>query len=248
MGYKIKLDIFEGPFDLLFHLIEKNEIDIYDIPIAEITRQYLDYLYAMEQLDLEITSEFLVMAATLLSIKAKMLLPRQPQEDAEEEEGVDPREELVERLLEYKKYKQVAGYLERREKEAAKVYPREINVEEVAAAFADDNPLEGVELTDLLDALVQVMARVKEKEPFARITREEITIRDKVVQIQQELNRRKNGMLFSELFSKQASRVEIVVTFLALLELMRLGKVLARQSRNFGDIYLYALDADGGEA
>ncbi len=245
MGYKIRLEMFEGPFDLLFHLIEKNEIDIYDIPIADITAQYLDYLHSMEQIDMEITSEFLVLAATLLSIKARMLLPHQPEEDSEEDLE-DPRDELVERLLEYKKYKQVAGYLEERERASSKYFTRLIDVEEMAAAFMDDNPLEGLDLTDLLEALGQVVARAKEKEPLSRVPREEITIRDKVREIKNRLKLEGQALLFGELFSSQTHRIEIVVTFLALLELIRLGQVTVRQRRNFADISLYSLE-DGGE-
>ncbi|WP_366922391.1 segregation/condensation protein A [Metallumcola ferriviriculae] len=253
MSYKIDIEVFQGPFDLLFHLIDKNEIDIYDIPIARITDQYLHYLQSMGQMDLEVTSEFLVMAATLLSIKAKMLLPKPPKEEEEEDEGLDPRDQLVERLLEYKKFKLVAEYLKEREEAAGRVFTRPVDVEEMASAFVgNDNPLQDVEMADLLDALAQVLEKMPDEEPITKVHRAEITIRDKVKEIRGRLRFNPNGIIFAELFRPGVSRVEVVVTFLALLEIIRSGNILVRQRRNFAEIAIYSREDtdkdDGGEA
>ncbi len=248
MSYKIELEIFQGPFDLLFHLIEKNEIDIYDIPIAQITDQYLQHLRTMKQMDLEVTSEFLVMAATLLTIKARMLLPQPPRQEEDEAEGIDPRDQLVERLLEYKKFKMVAEYLKQREEAAGRIFTRQVDLEEMARAFAgNENPLQDVELTDLLEALARVLEKMAAEEPVARVHREEITIRDKVREIRSRLRYNTNGICFTDLFPVGASRVEVVVTFLALLEIIRLGKVIVRQRYNFGEIGIYSREEIGGE-
>ncbi|HEX3030807.1 MAG TPA: segregation/condensation protein A [Bacillota bacterium] len=248
MAYQIRLEAFEGPFDLLFHLIEKNEIDIYDIPIAEVTEQYLEYLDQMQKLDLDIASEFLVMAATLLSIKARMLLPKPPREEPEGEEGVDPRDELVERLLEYKKFKEVAEFLKEKETFQGKVYTRSNDEEMYASLFSPDNPLEGIDLKDLLGALQEVLNRVEEDLTPAEIPREEFSIRDKMREIARRLVFNPNGIPFSQLFArKHITRVEVVVTFLALLELIKLKKVAIHQSRVFGDITVYGRREDMAE-
>lgn len=245
MPYQIRLEAFEGPFDLLFHLIEKNEIDIYDIPIAAVTDQYLEYLDEMQKLDLDVASEFLVMAATLLSIKARMLIPKPPKEEVESETGLDPRDELVERLLEYKKFKEVAEFLKEKETIQGKVYTRNNEEDMFASLFSEDNPLEGVELNDLLGALQEVLNRVEEDLVPAELPREEFSIRDKMREIARRLVFNPNGMGFSQLFARQhITRVEVVVTFLALLELIKMKKVAIHQSRVFGDIMLYSRRED----
>ena len=216
MSYKISLPIFEGPFDLLFHLIEKNEVDIYDIPIAHITAQYLDYIKTMQKMDLDVASEFLVMAANLVSIKAKMLLPKPPKEIAEQEPEVDPRDELVERLLEYKKFKYVAEHLKEREKSWERVYTRPNEDEMYLQFFSEENPLEGIEMVNLMDALKDVLDRLDEKEFVGEVHREEFSIRDKMKEINRRLVFQPNGIVFKELFRGRTTRVEVVVTFLAL--------------------------------
>lgn len=143
MAYQIKLEVFEGPFDLLFHLLEKNEVDIYDIPIAKITEQYLGYITAIQILDLEVASEFLVMAANLLAIKARMLLPKPPVEDEEALEEYDPRDELVEKLLEYKKFKVMADFFQEKETLMNRVYTRQNEEEMFYHLFREENPLRG---------------------------------------------------------------------------------------------------------
>lgn len=241
MAYQIKLEVFEGPFDLLFHLLDKNEVDIYDIPIAKITEQYMEYIATIQKLDLEVASEFLVMAATLLAIKSKMLLPKPPKiSDDIEELDVDPRDELVERLLEYKAFKQIAEYLKDREQVQERVYTRPNEEEMYLDFFSEENPLEGIGLFDLLDALKEVLERVVDDvEITGEVTRDEISIRDKIREVLGRLVFQPNGIRFKDLFRTQVTRVEVVVTFLALLELIKLGKVMVHQSKAFGDIMIY---------
>ncbi|ATW24089.1 segregation and condensation protein A [Candidatus Formimonas warabiya] len=240
MKYQIKLAVFEGPFDLLLHLIEKNEVDIYDIPIAEITRQYLAYLDEMKNLDLEIASEFLVMAATLLAIKAKMLLPKSPGVPDDPGEGAaDPRNELVERLLEYKKFKQLADYLQEREELQGQIYFRPNEEEAFLSAFLDQNPLEGVTLEDLVAALEIVLIKTAQEDVIKEIPREEITIKKKMDDITALLLLSPQGISFFGLFSFPVSRVEIVVQFLALLELIRMQSIKVSQPVNGGDIMIF---------
>lgn len=241
MAYQIKLEVFEGPFDLLFHLIDKNEVDIYDIPIAKITDQYMEYLSQMQMLDLDVASEFLVMAANLLAIKARMLLPKPPRETIEEELGTDPRDELVERLLEYRKFKQVAELLKEREKIQGKTFTRFNDEEMFNSLFSEENPLEGISMNDLLTALQEVLNRVEEEIVPQEIPREEYSIRDKMREIVRRLVFHPNGVPFSQLFlKKKINRVEVVVTFLALLELIKLKKVTIHQSRVFEEITVFS--------
>jgi len=242
VSYKIVLPIFEGPFDLLFHLLDKNEMDIYDIPIAKITQQYLEYIQTMQQMDLEVASEFLVMAAKLLSIKAKMLLPKPTKEENPDEDdlGADPRDELVARLLEYRKFKMVAEHLQDMAKEQGRIYTRANDEEMYMHLFNEENPLEGVSIFDLLDALKDVLDRVDEEVPKAReIPREEVSIRDKMREVLRRMVFHPNGLAFRELFVKSTTRVEVVVTFLAVLELIKLQKIQIHQSRLFGEIMIY---------
>ena len=242
MSYKIVLPIFEGPFDLLFHLIDKNEVDIYDIPIARITEQYLEYIQTMQQLDLDVASEFLVMAANLLSIKAKMLLPKLSKEENpnDDELGLDPRDELVERLMEYRKFKMVAEHLKDREQVQGHIYTRPNDEEMYMHLFNEENPLEGVSIFDLLESLRDVLNRVDEEVPTAReIPREEVSIREKIREVLRRMVFHPNGLAFRELFIKSTTRVEVVVTFLAVLELIKLRKVNIHQSRLFGEIMIY---------
>lgn len=242
MKYQIKLEVFQGPLDLLFHLIEKNEVDIYNIPIAEITHQYLAYLGAMQSLDLEIASEFIVMAATLLSIKAKMLLPKPPKPVEDEEIEEDPREELVERLLEYKKYKNMAEFLHQKEEQQGKVFFRPNEEEFYLSMFGDKNPLEGIKLDDLKKALAHVLSKRFHAEPIIEIPREEITINKKIEEIKKLLKNYPQGISFFDLFSLPVSKVEVVVQFLALLELMRVQCVKVSQPAINGDIMVFPYD------
>jgi segregation and condensation protein A len=231
MSYQIKLEIFEGPMDLLLHLIKKHELDIYSIPIALITQQYLEYLELMKSLDMEIAGEFLVMASTLAHIKSKMLLP--PPENPEEgEDGVDPRAELIRRLLEYKSFKEAAGSLEDQEETWSRVYTRP--AEAAPDTHADDEPLLfDFHLFDLLAALKDVMNRV----PDARfeITAEAVSITEKISQILARLEIA-DSLLFSDLFEGSTSRAQVIGTFLAILELIKTRVVKVVQVEQFGAI------------
>lgn len=249
MVYDIKIHSFEGPLDLLLHLINKAEVDIYDIPIAQITGQYMEYLYYMQQLQLDVASEFLVMASTLLSIKSKMLLPRK--EDIEldmpddmEYEEIDPREELVQRLLEYKKYKEVAGVLREREAERSKVYTRP--AEDLSPYMQEEeNPVADVSLYDLVDALQKVMTRVKDDDqPMARIERDEISVKDRMGEIMDLIQVAGGTIRFTQIFAGPITRVEVVTTFLALLELMKKRRVYCDQPRLFDDIFIKKSSTD----
>jgi len=228
LSYKVKLEVFEGPLDLLFYLIKKNEIDIYDIPIASITEQYLEYLELMRMLDLNIAGEFLVMAATLIHIKSKMLLPPEEKEILQEEEE-DPREELVRRLLEYKKFKEVAGVLQDLEGHRKKMFTRSV----VFEAGPSEKFFEA-SLFDLITALTRVLKDVP-KEIFQEIVKDEFTVEQKVHDLLHMLVKTP-AIYLSELFKTARSRLEIIATFLAILELIRLKEVVVVQKQSFDDI------------
>lgn len=229
-AYKIRLDAFEGPLALLMHLIEKNQIDIYDIPIAEVTEQYLAYLRALEEFNIDIASEFLVMAATLLQIKSRMLLPKPPVADEAPEEE-DPRQELVERLLEYRRFKQAATVMEGMLHEREKFFSRPPG--EFATRFVLP---EGLRLDDLLEAFAAVWESAADQ--FAFIAREEISVQDKMQDILHLLHRRSGRVEFGETFIRSGSRTEMVAAFLAILELIRMKRIRISQDRSFGPIYL----------
>jgi segregation and condensation protein A len=233
--YHIKLERFEGPLDLLLHLIKIEEIDIYDIPIAHITLQYLSYIEIMQMLDLDVAGEFLVMAATLMRIKARMLLPASPIE--EEEEGEDPREELVRRLLEYKRFKEAAQALREREEQRRLVFERgfsEIAMENGEAV------LEEATLFDLMDALRQALSRVSEV-PIHEVEAEKLDVVRRIAEISRLL-RAKGKVVFSELLEQCGSRLEIIGTFISILELVRTGRAGTVQRRSFGEIWIYSLE------
>ncbi|WZL74924.1 segregation/condensation protein A [Clostridiaceae bacterium 35-E11] len=241
MAYNVKLEVFEGPFDLLFHLIEKAQVDIYNIPIATIAEQYIQYIQEMKDFDLEVTSEFLVMAATLLEIKSKMLLPQKQEEQLEIElESEDPRKELVKRLIEYKKYKHMAIELKKREEVYKKVFYKQ---QEQLDQFivCDEQELDNLELKDLLEAfhrLVKKRIRTNENRlHFNEIKRDTFTIEYKIEQIK-NLLANNNFLTFEQLFFDAYDKSEIVITFLALLELMKLKFILAQQNEAFGTIIL----------
>jgi segregation and condensation protein A len=229
--YKIILESFEGPMALLMHLIEKNQLDIYDIPIAEVTEQYLAYIRAMEEFNIDIASEFLVLAATLLQIKSRMLLPRAPATDSLEEE-VDPRQELVDRLLEYRRFKHAAGFLENLLRQREKLVSRQ-----AASDFGTKLILpEGLRLDDLIEAFAAVWESAVDD--FAFIAREEVSVQDKMQDILFLLRKNNGKMEFKHSFIRSGSRTEMVTAFLALLELIRLKRVKIRQDMSFGPIYL----------
>ena len=239
--YTFHLEAFNGPLELLMHLIEKNKIDIYDIPIAELTRQYLDYLEAMREMDMEVTSSFLVMAATLLQIKSRMMLPKKKAEENEEEE--DPRQELVERLLEYRRFKEVSevlGSMADLQEHFVGRAPLDLPVRHL--------PPESLDLNLLLTAFREVMS-VKGEEaglPAAIIRPEPYHIEDKMEEIEALLRERGGRMRFEDAFER-GTRGELVVTFLALLELMKQQSVTAQQSHLFGTITIVWRNERRGE-
>jgi segregation and condensation protein A len=233
LSYQVRLDKFEGPLDLLLHLIKKNEINIYDIPIALITQQYLEYLSLMKSLNLAVAGEFLVMAATLVHIKSRMLLPTDDLE-ADEDDGPDPREELVRRLLEYKRYKDAAMQLDSRERLWREIFAREQSP--AVPERSDEAPLEEVALFDLVDALHGVLARIPNKQSL-EIMAETLTVKDRMNAILELLEGRES-VTFLSLFDGQGHRMVIIVTFLALLELTRLGLIRVFQGETFGPILL----------
>ena len=252
MGIPVKLQVFEGPLDLLLHLIEKNKVNIYDIPIVEITDQYMEYISQMQGEDLDMMSEFLVMAATLLDIKARMLLPREVDEEGEE---IDPRAELVERLLEYKRYKLLADALADREEGALKHFYKESTLPPEIARYEPpvdlDKLLDGLTLAKLKRIFEQVMKRQEDKiDPirsnFGTIRREPVSLEQKIGQVM-SYARRQRRFSFRELLEGQGDKLEIVVTFLAVLELMKIGKIHLSQEETFGDMDIETLEPEGEE-
>lgn len=243
----IKLNVFEGPLDLLLHLIEKNKFDIFDIPIVEITNQYLSYVDSLEEEDLDRMSEFLVMAATLISIKAKMLLP-EPEEEEEEEE--DPRAELVRRLLEYKIYKYASYELKDMQMDAEKAYFKGDSIPKEVKEYKEEiDPAELVgdlTITRLNEIFQQVLRRQVDKidpvrSKFGTITKEEIRIEDRIAEIREQ-TRGLSGINFKTLLEAKRGRMNVIMTFLAILELMKTGSITIRQETLFGDIIIDSLE------
>ncbi len=237
----LKLENFEGPFDLLFFLIEKNQIDIYDIPILEITEQYLDYLNAMQELDLEIASEFLVMAATLLHIKSRMLLPSK---EILAEDEVDPREELILKLVEYKKYKEFSEILKERETKWERVHYK---LPEALPEVYVEEELE-VSPGNLRTSFAYVMKRYRDKmndvsKKMKRIlNQEKVSLRSKVKELLDMLGRGLK-VCFSKVFNTaEKSRLEVATGFLAMLEIVKVGRAVVDQPTTFGEIYMTPLD------
>ncbi|MEW9699045.1 ScpA family protein [Paenibacillus sp. SI8] len=249
MKVTYKLEAFEGPLDLLLHLIDKNELDIYNIPVKEITDQYLAYVQAMQELELEVTSEFLVMAATLLSIKSKMLLPKPPviefdEYDYEMDDEFDPRAELVAKLIEYRKYKSIADMLRDKEVERSLVYTREPEDLTPFMQVVHENPVEGLDVGDLLIAFQRTLRKLSNRNVIAKIRRDEISVKDRMREVVDLLKFKGGKILFSKLFDYEMTREEIVVTFLALLELMKIKKIMCFQHQLFEDIVIQAKEED----
>lgn len=243
MGIPVKLQVFEGPLDLLLHLIEKNKIDIYDIPIVEITNQYMEYIKAMQKEDLNIMSEFLVMAATLLDIKCRMLLPKEVNEEGEEE---DPRQELVEQLLEYKMYKFMSYELKDRELDGDRIMYKTASIPDEVKGYVPpvdlDKLLGDLTLVQLNRIFKEVMKRQESKvdpvrSKFGKIEKEEVTLPDKLDYVTKYArSHRKFG--FRALLKKQSSKVQVVVTFLAILQLMKEGVIFIEQDQPFDEIMI----------
>jgi len=230
----VSLEIFEGPLDLLLHLIRKNDLEIKDIPIAQITHEYLQYLDLMKDLNLETAGEFLVMASTLMQIKAQMLLPAP--DPSEEETGPDPRAELVNKLLEYQRFKEAAGVLAVYNEKSKDIYYRR-----TPPAFEKEDFLLRATSIDLLTAFKRVLEQVPRE--VGQILREEITIEGRIREVM-DLLEGKESLAFEELFSTSRRRIDFIVTFLALLELIRLKQIVAMQSETFGNIRIFCVNPE----
>ena len=243
MALPVKIENFEGPLDLLLHLIDVNKFNIFDIPIVEITEQYLEFVRNMETKDLNVMSEFLVMAATLLEIKAKMLLPIEVDEDGEE---IDPREELVQKLLEYKMYKYMSYELKDRMQDAAKAMYKDPTIPEEVEGYIEPVDLEkligDLTLKKLNDIFQSVMKRQNDKvdpirSKFGKIEKEEVSLEDKLDFV--ENYAKEHGTFsFKSMLEGQKRKMQLVVTFLAILELMKVGKIVIKQEAAFGDIII----------
>lgn len=243
MAIPVKLQAFEGPLDLLLHLIEKNKVDIYDIPIVEITAQYLDYIKSMETEDMNVMSEFLVMAATLIDIKCRMLLPKEVNEEGEEE---DPRAELVQKLLEYKMYKYMSFELKDRQVDAGRTLYREKRLPKEVADYRQpvdyEELLADVSLNKLHEIFRFMIKRQEDKidpvrSTFGRIEKDEIDMDLKTLYIEDYI-RKHNRFSFRQLMEKQHSKMEIIVTFLVILEMMKLGQIDIEQQGICDDIII----------
>lgn len=243
---KLKLQSFEGPLDLLLHLLDKGEHEITDIPIAEITEQYLAYLETMQVLNLDIASEFLVMASQLVAMKSGLLLPRPIEMDIPlidyDEDEIDPRQALMERLIEYKKFKQLAENLKDFEEKRNKVFTKPPHNLAPFAPEVEPNPVEGVSLFDLLDAFRKALTKAVPDEYVADVHRDEISVEGRMTEILNLMAFRNGRVAFSDLLGGPQRRSEIIVTFLALLELMKGKKVRCLQDRLFDEIIIEATD------
>jgi len=233
-GYSISLESFEGPLDLLLYLIQRDEIDIYDIPIARITASYLEFIEDLDQLDLETAGEFLVMASTLMRIKARLLLPVQRSE--EDEEGEDPRDELVRRLLEYKKFKEASEALAEAEERRREIFGRSLEYP-FRDRIPEDPPEFSLSLFDLLGSVKNVLDQIKGDQQH-HVYQEIYTVEEqtrKLIQLLHDMD----GVRFEDVFSEARNKMEVVVTFVAMLELMKRGEIKARQVGNYQEIWIY---------
>jgi len=232
MSYKVKLGIFEGPLDLLLYLVKKDHLNIYDIPIALVTEQYLEYLELMRLLDLNIAGEFLVMAATLMQIKSQMLLPAP--ETPEKEAPEDPRQELIRRLLEYEKFKEIAQTLREKEVDQQEIFKRPKSKEKKEEIAGEAPVYFEASVFELLSAFSKALENIP-KEVFYQVIKDEFTVQDKIHEILHLLLAYPFVRL-SELFTKAKNKMEMIVIFLAILELIRLREIVARQKELFGEI------------
>ncbi|MGM7701735.1 segregation/condensation protein A [Pseudalkalibacillus sp. Hm43] len=247
--YNVRLDAFEGPLDLLLHLINRYEIDIYDIPVSQITEQYLEYIHTMQELQLDVASEYLVMAATLVAIKSKTLLPKHEEEDYDQQMEMDmeedPRDELVRRLIEYRKFKEASTYLREHEGQRSLTFSKPpSNLEHIEANAEPVNPVSNMTIYDLVDAFQSIFDKKKpKKQPQTKIDRQDIPIDTRMNEIVTELKGKKGVRTFKSLFP-YPSRDHMVVTFLAVLELMKTRQIRCEQEKNFQDIMIHLVQEE----
>ena len=246
-----KLEKFEGPLDLLLHLIEKNKIDIFDIPIATITNQYLEYIQKMQEVNMDISSDFLVMAATLLEIKSKMLLPLVKDDKGEE---IDPRQSLVERLLEYKKYKNLGYELSDFEDEAPEYMLKKPTIPQDVKSYIPsidyDELLKGIDVNRLNEVFTEVLRRKRDsidtiRGGFGKLEREKVPLKDTIISVIKYANTNKS-FNFKKLLEEQHDKTHVIVVFLAILELMKVGRIRVKQENNFSDIYIEVVEGATG--
>lgn len=246
-----KLEKFEGPLDLLLHLIEKNKIDIFDIPIALITNQYLDYIKTLEEADMDISSDFIVMASTLLEIKSKMLLPLVKDDNGEE---IDPRQDLVERLLEYKKYKNLGYELSDFEDEAPEYMLKKPTIPQDVRSYIPnidyDELLKGIDVNRLNEVFTEVLRRKRDsidtmRAGFGKLEKEKVPLKDTIISVVKYANLNKK-FSFRKMLEKQNDRTHVIVSFLAVLELMKVGRLKVIQESNFADIYIEVVEGATG--
>ena len=246
-----KLEKFEGPLDLLLHLIEKNKIDIFDIPIADITEQYIDYIKQLKDENMDISSDFIVMASTLLEIKSKMLLPLVKNDEGEE---VDPRQELVERLLEYKKYKNLGVELSDFEDDAPEYMLKPptipVDVKSYIPTIDYDELLRGIDINKLNEVFTEVLRRKRDsidtmRANFGKLEKEKVPLKDTILKVIKYANVNKK-FSFNKLLEEQNDKTHIIVTFLAILELMKVGRLKISQEKNFAEIYIEVVEGATG--
>lgn len=238
---RLVLPIFEGPLDLLLHLVKVHEMDIYDIPIAEITHQYMTYLEAMQELNLEIAGDFLVMAATLLNIKSRSVLPRHEEEEAQDEEEIDEilsTQDLIRRLVEYRKFKEISSELKSREEENSGIYYRASVISIVPGAEEEEIPRQ--DIRSLYDAFASVLKRVRER-PSHMVVRERFTVDEKLIELR-EMIRGERQINAGRLFERCVHKEEVICFFLALLEMSRLREITIAQAENYEDILIAPWD------
>lgn len=250
MSLNIKIENFEGPFDLLLHLIKKNKMDISDIKIYEITNQYLEYIHAMEEMDLEITSEFIVIAATLIEIKSKLLLPKhKDDENAVDSEEKDPRKELIDKLIQYRKFKEAALFLKEREQGTGRIFSKKPEIiEEKKKNINPKDFLRGVSILKLYELYNNLLTIYGNKMNRSNVINKEIPIdkfkiEDKMDYLRENIQIGRK-VPFSNIINECTSKIEVVVTFLALLELMKLKCIIVVQEQSFTEIYVERINED----
>ncbi len=246
MSYKIKLDIFEGPFDLLVYLIENARMSVYDIQVSEITDQYIKYIESMKTLDVNLATEFMVLAAELIEIKSKMLLPRiRPDGEAILEE--DPRTELVQRILEYKRFKAAAELLEIQEEQSQRIFAKP--KEDLAPYTKEADEYLNLDLNQFVKAFHLFLQKKKKleeiKRNYAKVERQKITIEQRIEHIRNMFRLKERKKLnFKDLLTAESNRYEVVLTFTSMLEMIRQKAIVVRQNVNFGEIYLSLIEKD----